>query len=246
MVQRVFVKVIGFSDVERHALNTVFRLSEGRGTVYSLWLPEAPDEPKLALIDGQSPDSAYELASPLNAGLQLIWVGPVSPARAWRTFQRPLAWPDVVAAMDELFAPAGVLDFDLDDATHPAALLPDGGSGKRALIASADRDERLYLRARLALAGLTQADEAETGARALELTREHAYAVALVDFSLPDVNAWSFLRELSEHRPRIGKIIMTKTRPSLGERVRARFGGANACFEKPPHPGKLRDLLEGV
>ena len=35
MAQRVFVKVVGFSDVERHALNSVFRLSEDRDTIYS-------------------------------------------------------------------------------------------------------------------------------------------------------------------------------------------------------------------
>ena len=36
-MQRVFVKVLGFSDVERHALNTLFRLSEDRETGYALW-----------------------------------------------------------------------------------------------------------------------------------------------------------------------------------------------------------------
>ena len=31
-MERVFVKVAGFSDAERHALNTLFRLSEQRET----------------------------------------------------------------------------------------------------------------------------------------------------------------------------------------------------------------------
>jgi hypothetical protein len=34
MGRRVFVKVVGFSDAERHALNTLFRLSEERDTHY--------------------------------------------------------------------------------------------------------------------------------------------------------------------------------------------------------------------
>ena len=81
------------------------------------------------------------------------------------------------------------LDFDSDslDTRPPEPREP----GKRALIASADRNERLYLRAKLALAELTVADEAETGAQALELARAHQYAVALVDFALPDVNGWA-------------------------------------------------------
>ena len=51
MAQRVFVKVTGFTDVERHALNTVFRLSEQRGIIYSLWDSSAPEPPKLALVE---------------------------------------------------------------------------------------------------------------------------------------------------------------------------------------------------
>ena len=71
--------------------------------------------------------------------------------------------------MDELFVPPEPVDFDLDFDESAAETWPP--TPERALIASADRDERLYLRAKLALADLTQADEAETGAQALELAR---------------------------------------------------------------------------
>jgi CheY-like chemotaxis protein len=248
-VQRVFVKVVGFTDVERHALNTVFRLSQQRDVIYSLWVAGAPAAPKLALIDGQSYEARLELAAPPDPQLKLIWVGPVAPAAAWRTFDRPLSWPYVLDAMDELFAPPDLIDFELGfDRDGAGAQTADWlrAPGKRALIASADRNERLYLRAKLALAELTQADEAETGARALELTRAHRYAVAVVDFALPDVNGWTFLRELMDARPAIGHVIITKAKASAGERVRAWIGGAKGCFDKPPHPGKLHDLLAKV
>lgn len=244
MAQRIFVKVVGFTDVERHALNTMFRLSEQRGTIYSLWESGAPEPPKLALIDGQSYEARLELESPRNALLKLIWVGAVSPAHAWRTFERPLSWPDVVIAMDELFAPPEPLDFDLG--FDEGAAERSDNPVKRALIASADRDERLYLRAKLALADLTQADEAETGAQALELARAHHYAVALVDFALPDVDGWAFIKELTEARPAIEHVIVTKAQASLGERARGWFAGAKGFFDKPPHPGKLQDLLHRV
>lgn len=245
MAQRVFVRVVGFTDAERHALNTMFRLSEQRSTIYSLWESSAPEQPKLALIDGQSYEARLELESPRNSLLKLIWVGAVAPAHAWLTFERPLSWPDVVKSMDELFAPPEPLDFDLgfdEGATQP----PDEAPAKRALIASADRDERLYLRAKLALAELTQADEAETGAQALELARAHHYAVVLVDFALPDMDGWAFIKELTEARPAIAHVIVTKARASLGERARGRFAGLAGFFDKPPHPGKLQDLLHKV
>jgi CheY-like chemotaxis protein len=248
MAQRVFVKVVGFTDVERHALNTVFRLSEQRETVYSLWMADAPEAPQLALVDGQSYEATMELEAPAVAGLKLIWVGAVAPASAWRAFDRPISWPDIVAAMDQLFAPAAPLDFDLefDDGVADTRPPDEPSAGKRALIASADRDERLYLRAKLALAHLTQADEAESGAQALELTRAHQYAVALVDFALPDMEGWAFLKELTGVKPAIPHVIVTKARASIAERVRARFSGARGFFDKPPHPGKLQDLLHKV
>lgn len=248
LAQRVFVKVMGFTDVERHALNTVFRLSEQGGTAYTLWVEDAPEPARLALIDGQSYEARLELESPANAALKLIWVGAVAPAEAWRVFERPIAWTEVVKAMDELFVPPQPLDLDLGfDIVLPAPRAqPDHPAAKRALIASASRDERLYLRARLALAELTLADDAETGAQALELARMHHYAVALVDFALPDVDGWAFLKELAQARPSIKHLIFTKPQASLGERLRAWIGGAQAFLDQPPHPGKLRDLLRKV
>ena len=52
MAQRVFIKVVGFSDEERHALNTVFRLSEQCRTMYQLWTPQAAEPPRALLLDG--------------------------------------------------------------------------------------------------------------------------------------------------------------------------------------------------
>jgi CheY-like chemotaxis protein len=248
MPQRVFVKVLGFTDVERHALNTVFRLSEESDPAYALWTPEAPDAAQLALIDGESYEARLEMESPGMEGLKLIWVGTAAPDNVWRTFQRPLAWPDVVRSMDELFVPAEVLDFDLDSDTGGPETLPPPPEAprKRALIASGDRNERLYLRAKLALAHLTQADEAETAAQALELTRANQYDVALVDFALPGVSGWDLLKELSNTKPAIPHVIITKDGASFVERARAWIGGAEAFFDKPPHPGKLHDLLRKV
>ena len=246
--ERVFVRVVGFTDAERHTLNTVLELSEQRDTVYSLWRAETPTPPKLALVDGLSHESQLPLAWPDGQELKIIWVGASAPGNAWRVFERPLFWPDVLAAMDELFAAPDVIDFDLDfDSAGPDTQPPEPqGPIKRALIASADRNERLYLRAKLALAELTHADEAETGGQALELTRAHQYTVALVDFALPDVNGWALLKELTEMRPVIPHVIITKAKASAGEHLRAWLAGAKGCFDKPPHPGKLQDLLQKV
>ena len=115
MRHSVYVKVIGFRDVERHALNTLFRLSASQATCYALWTPDAPVPPQLALIDLEAYQSGLELTLPeQNADLKMICIGHGAPASACCTLQRPLHWPDVVKAMDLLFVAAEKLDDGID------------------------------------------------------------------------------------------------------------------------------------
>ena len=255
MPQQVFIKVIGFSDVERHALNTLFRLSEQRPTSYCLWAPEAPVSPQLLLLDGQSYEARLEAESPQNKDLRLVWIGDDPPQHAWHAFERPLAWPDVVEAIDDHFMPPTEVEFELDlgsghelddgPATLPPDEVPDDrGPSRRALIANSDLGERLYLRAKLALNALTVADEAETAAQALELMRGQKYTVALVDFSLPDSQGWTLIRQLKRPDSGISHLIVTKERTSVGERVRAWFAGIDLFLDKPADPEKLQQALQ--
>lgn len=246
MGQQVFVKVVGFTDVERHALNTVFRLSAEGGVAYALWTPEAPAAPQLALIDGQSYEARLELESPAVAELKLIWVGAIAPAHAWRTFERPLQWPDVVNAMDALFADTGPLDLDLDfdfDGDHKPPAAPPG---KRALIVDPGQEDRFYLRAKLASVGLLQADEAASGLEALELLKANTYSVALVNLHVTDMDGWELFKQVGATKPNKPQVILTTSSRSLSLKTRAWFAGASACLDKPLHPGKLAALLQKV
>lgn len=247
MAQRVFVKVVGFDDEERHALNLLFRISEEHGTAYCPWEPGAPEAPRLAIVDGQSYEGRLELESQRHAGLPVFWVGDGAPERASRVFQRPIAWPEVVQAMDELFAAPVDFDLDFDDVdTQPPSEPAETPPQRRVLIACGLLEERLYLRARLALAGLPVADEAENAAQALELARANDYVLALVDFRLPGAQGWAFVRELRSGPRPPPKVIVTATRPSWADRVRSWFAPVTGFFEKPPHPGKLHELLRQV
>lgn len=242
MAQRVFIKVVGFSDEERHAINTLFRVSEHSETAYLLWAPEAPEPARVALLDGDSWEARLEAESPSNAQVKMIWVGSHPPSRVWRNFPRPLAWPDVIQSLDALFEPEQPLDFDL------GAVAPTDRdqSGKRALIVSASREDRLYFRARLALANLTQADDAESGAQALELAQQSAYDLAIVDFALADMDAWVVLKQLRQGRHPIPHLAMANAPRSLPDHVRAWLTGTEALFGRPPHPGRLHAWLIGL
>lgn len=241
MVQRIYVKVVGFSDEERHALNTVFRLSEQCRTMYQLWTPQAGEPARVALLDGQSWEARVEAESPMQRDLRLLWVGSNAPAAVWRSFPRPIVWPEVVAGLDALFAPQDALDLDLDPDPEPEAIM----SQKQALIVSADRGERLYLRARLSLARLTQADEAESGSEAVALARGKQYDLALVDAGLHDMDAWTLVSQLRRGRRPIPHLALTKAARSVSERLRA-WRGSTALLEDPPDPERLDAWLSRI
>lgn len=249
MAQRIFIKVVGFPDEERHALNTVFRLSEQCRTMYQLWTPDAPEPPRIALLDADSHEARVEATSSSATGMRILWVGPNPPPTVFHAFARPLAWSDVIESLDMLFLTEDEgLDLDLGAGID----LDLGGaddsvmSQKQALIVSADRDKRLYLRARLALARLTLADEADSGVQAVELAREKQYDVAFVDGALEDMDACLLVRQLRQGRHPVRHLAMTKAGLSLAERLRARLAGAQAFLEHPPHPGRLQEWLSRI
>lgn len=239
MAQRIYIKVVGFSDEERHALNTVFRLSEQCRTMYQLWTPQAAEPARAALLDGQSWEARVEAESPLHRELKLLWVGPNAPATIWRSFQRPIVWQEVIGGLDTVFDPDAAVDLPLG--TEPESAM----SQKQALIVSSDRGERLYLRARLSLARLTRADEAETGSHAMELARSKQYDLALVDASLGDMDAWALLSRLRGGRRPIPHLALTKAARSMAERMRA-WRGSTALLEDPPDPERLDAWLSRI
>lgn len=245
---QIFVKVFGFSDVERHALNTVFRLSEARSRRYALWVGSAPHAAELALIDGDSWEAALELANPAHDGLPLIWVGDHAPARAGLVMARPLQWAAVLEGMDALLAaPAAAPDLNVDSntITEPAsrALPPTEPEALAVLVTDADAEARLYLRVKLAGAGLLQVDEASTGAQMLQLLAARRYKLLILDLDLSDVDCWQLVRQVGELRPAVECLLLTGSRVSWLDAVRGWWGGARACLRKPLHPGKLQQLL---
>jgi len=136
--QRVFVKVVGFTDVERHALNTVFRLSEHRDPAYAPWIEGVqgmPAAPEILLVDGESAEAVLTHVRELPAGQRLIWVGPGAPAHAWRVLSRPIQWAILLTDLDAMFAArladSGYVDLDIStpvplDATAGAPAMSVG------------------------------------------------------------------------------------------------------------------------
>ncbi len=250
MQHRVFVKVVGFTSVERHALNTLFRLSQdqtaARQWSYEPWLADSPQACSLALIDGAHPDASEALAE-IEDKVGLIWVGSISPARAWRSFQRPLAWSVMLSCMDECMLSLNPPDADAATDTWPSVLESTGAhlfaepNTRRVLLADADDANRLYLRSKLASLGVMQIDEATDSMQAralLDPPNAAAYDAVIVDLDLPGGGAWSLLARAESARLKLA----IQQPLSLPHRLSAKIQGI-AALGKPLDPSRLNEWL---
>lgn len=267
MPQRIFVKVVGFTEAERAALAAALETGT-QGVSYGLWTPQGEAVAHMAVLDAGADGAAAEAESARTAGMVVAWVGEGAPPHAWRSYAAPPDWAGLLHEADELFGPEpDELDLDLafdeEPDTQPGVLpasgapdisLDDGGEdadatrppepeppARRALIASASLEERLYLRAKLALAGLTQADDAETAAQALELMHLRHYAIVWLDLALDEARPWDLLAKAVGCHP--DRLIATKPRASWLEKRRARALGARELMDKPLDPVGLQALL---
>lgn len=245
MSSTVFVKVVGFRDVERHALNTVFRLSMARFAQYSLWRPELQASPQLVILDIDSYEGGMEIASPtFNKHLKLICVGDHAPEFAWRHFTRPLNWSAVVHAMDQLFTGSEGTDLDLDTGESAASIAPPGI--RASLLVDLSKDNRMYLRARLALAGFIEVNEATTAGHALEAARQRKFDLVIVNLDSSELEGWKLADQLVALEPAIGSIVLSTRRPSWHVQERAEQAGCLGVLEIPFDPVQVLAMLRKI
>lgn len=260
--QRIFVSVVGFTDVERHALNTVFRLSEERSPSYALWSPLVATgatpllgHADVALVDGDSAEAVLAQAKALPEGQRLIWVGPGAPEHVWRVIDRPIHWASVVEDLDAVFTAqqidSGLLDLDI---TEPGPLEPYPDSPpramKRALLVGSGPDERIYLRSRLALVGVVESDEATSTEMALEFMGRHHYCCGVFNLDDLHIDAWSLARSFSERFPQALTVGSSELAGPLSawwrrRRVRrdTRRAGITALVSRPLQPPELSQWM---
>lgn len=211
--QRIYVSVVGFSDVERHALNTMFRLSEEREVSYAPWAPlvapgaqPAQLTAEVLLVDGESAEAVLAHAKETPTGQRLIWVGPDAPAHAWRVLRRPIQWSHVLHDLDAVYAArqadSGYLDLDF---SSPIPLAQEAGAPvdawRKGLVVSTDLAERETLRHRLLGVGMDDVDEVGSSESAVELLGRQAYTVAAFNLDEHHLDTWSLARMFGQRNP---------------------------------------------
>lgn len=245
MAAVVWVKVVGFTDVERHSLNTLFRLSERMVPSYVLWTREAPSPPHVVLLDMDSYEAELVLASPnFNPHIKLICVGDKPPADAWRAFARPVDWPALVQVLDSLFSTQGDIDIDIGVHTGGEKTVPPGV--RLSLLVGLLPEERMYLRARLAIAGLTDVDEVDTAAQALERIQHRRYNLVVLSLDVTDSDPWALVAALNSLPEPPHAVVVATGAPTWSNMERAEQQGCMGLLEIPFNPRQVVDLLHKV
>lgn len=245
MAKTVLIKVEGFNDVERHSLNTLFRLSVDRSVAYALWTDQCPQAPDIALIDQQS---AFAQGSPHDATsaeqVRTISVGDTPNPAAWKWIQRPVDWTQLLATLDSLFSPPAVQPNNIDFTSTVRMEAP--AQPQRSLLVGLLREEAMYLRARLALMGLTHVDEAQTASLAIDLIQQVHFDVVVISLDLPDADPWSLVQTLQEIPVPVAHIIVTTDALTPQVITTAHRAGCLGVLEIPFIPLQVAQLLQSV
>lgn len=246
MPTRVLVMVEGFRDAERHALNTVFRLSMDRAMQYQLWSADSLMSPQLVVLDVDSYEGGMALVSPtFNKQLKMISVGSYEPEIAWRHFTRPINWMAVVQAMDQLFMGSEGTDYDFDTGMSTVAIPALGV--RASLLIDMDKERRMYLRARLALAGFVEVDETTHSAQAVQLARGRNFDLVVVNLDHPnEFNGWKLTEQLLSLEPAIGSIVLSTRNTSWHLQEQAELAGCRGVLQIPFDPVQVQDMLRKI
>lgn len=245
MTSCVLVQVLGFTDVERHAFNTLFRLSSRQIPSYQLWTPESASQPHVAIVDMDSYEAALALESPhFNPNLKVIAVGAQAPAKSWRFIPRPLDWVGLMHELDALFAALGGIDVDLGIADVTDRPAPPGVTV--CLVVGLLPEQRLYLRARLALAGHTEMDEADCAAKASHLLSQRHYDLLIVGLDLVDADPWVWVEALMGMQDPPRSVVLATVAPSGSVMERADQLGCAGLLEIPFIPRQVFGVLKKI
>ncbi len=245
MPSTIWVKVVGFSGVERHSINTLFRLSVRQTPSYSLWTQDAPAPPHVSLIDLDCHQAEVEMASPtFNPNHKVIAIGGKPHSQAAYSFQRPVDWNVIVRVLDGLFVSHVSLDADTVHHELGETTVPPGM--RATLLVGMKPEERLYLRARLALAGLTDVDEADTAERAGPYVSGRHYDVVIISLQLGDVDPWSLVQAFNGMLSAPQAVIVATEKPSWLVMEHADQSGCIGMLEIPFNPPQVSGMLQKV
>jgi CheY-like chemotaxis protein len=239
------VALVGFSEFERRALGSFFRLAAPPTLALELVTPQSSAQ--LIVADA---DHTATVAQLVAAGRQgdTVFIGQRAPEGAAAQLSRPIDALQVLREIETLAArrhsaPAA------DAAAASASATPRRTPGFSALLVDDSTIALRYLQLRLQRMGI-DADLAPGSARALELLAQRAYGFVFIDVELGDGSALDGLALCQhirrQHRHVDGRtpvLVLVSAHHSPLDRARGSFAGCDHYLAKPAGDEALHQLL---
>lgn len=267
-----FVDVIGFNDVERSMLSSIFALAARRDPGFAQYEPGAQGRtPDLYLVDADNPGAFNEFrALHRRAALPAVLIGDSAQGTSHSVLQRPLQWARLLQALEDAL-PGG----DADDLPELAQSLPQAGAdpqrslsgtgafsrsnSPRAAAASQPQKRvltdsvlvvddnatvRAFMEAKLKPYGF-DVDFAETGEEAIGLSGSSEYTCVFLDVVLPGIDGYQVCKLIKSNKQAIKKtaVVMLTSRSSPFDKLRGSLAGCDEYLTKPLDEDRLLEVI---
>jgi two-component system cell cycle response regulator len=263
------VDVIGFNDVERSMLSSIFALAARRDPGFAQYEPGAAGRsPDVYLVDADDPAAFNEYrALHKRAGLPAVLVGSRPQGADGLVLPRPLQWARLLQALDDTLhggdepavvatpapQPAQSLRRTLSGAplgrSLPPGEVPDEAAQKRmlgdtVLVVDDNATVRMFMQAKLAPFGF-EVDIAETGEEAIGLSATQEYTCVFLDVVLPGIDGYQVCKLIKANKQAIKKtaVVMLTSRSSPFDKLRGSIAGCDEYLTKPLDEDRLLEVI---
>jgi twitching motility two-component system response regulator PilG len=262
------VDVIGFNEVERSMLSSIFALAARRDPGFAQYEPGTSGRtPDLYLVDADSPEAIGEFRSlHKRSNLPAVLVGQSAAGLAFQLLPRPLQWARLLQALEQVVDSEAEVQAPVDTAprttsgslrrTIPGALrsspsLPaaEPPSRKRmlgdtVLVVDDNATVRMFMQAKLAPYGF-EVDFAETGEEAIGLSANNEYTCVFLDVVLPGIDGYQVCKLIKANKQAIKKtaVVMLTSRSSPFDKLRGSLAGCDEYLTKPLDEDRLLEVI---
>jgi CheY-like chemotaxis protein len=240
------VALVGFSEFERRALGSFFRLAAP--PALALELVREPAAARLLVADGGHAGAMRQVAA-LGRVAHTVFVGGEAPAGAAAQLQRPIDALQVLRAIETLARSLPQPPAAGDAAIELPTAMRKYGPSFSALLVDDSAIALRHLQLRLQRMGI-DSDLAHGSGRALELLTQRAYGFVFIDVELGEGSALDGLalcqhiRRQHRHMDRRAPVlVMVSAHHSQEDRVRGTLAGCDHYLAKPPNDEVLHQLL---
>lgn len=267
--EQYLVDVIGFNEVERSMLASIFALAARRDPGFAQYEPGTTTRPPdIYLVDADEPTALNEFRSlHKRASRPTVMIGSGPAIAGVPMLPRPVQWARMLQALDDLVGDDEHLAPGLERTLDPVPALrrslpgvqlgrtlapqasPDAATTKRmlgdtVLVVDDNATVRMFMQAKLAPFSF-EVDFAETGEEAIGLSGTREYTCVFLDVVLPGIDGYQVCKAIKSNKQAIKKtaVVMLTSRSSPFDKLRGSLAGCDEYLTKPLDEDHLLEVI---